>query len=231
MTRARGVALSALVAVSATSVVLTVAAGRAGSQPQLAPPMAAVEFPAIVQFAGSYSKIEARRIELVADEARWEAVWKEHQGADIEKNANGFETWPTIDFERYSVLCVFGGKGTNTNGWRLVSSVEFADHIRIRYDHWGFQTASFDGPDHGVPTTAFGLFVVPRPGKTLVLEEDVNSIIGAPPRWKERMRIPPPGAGAPPAKEPQLPAPGLPGSVPPYREPKPPAPLPPPIPR
>lgn len=207
------------------------------------------EVPAVLQLTGSYSAIEAGRIELIADEARWEAVWKEHKGKGIEKNANGFETWPIVDFDRYSVLCVFGGKGTNTNGWRLVSLADMGTHTRVRYDALRFQTASFDGSDSRVATTAFGLFVIPRPDRELVLEQDVNSMIGAPPKWKETMRIPPPG-GAPttpttpttpqpgsppetptPPTKPWQPLPGTPGSVPPSQPPRVPQPPTPPLPR
>ncbi|MGQ0613093.1 MAG: hypothetical protein ACT4PV_05075 [Planctomycetaceae bacterium] len=37
--------------------------------------------------------------------------------------------------------------------------------------------------------TAYGFCVLPRSEKVLVVEEDVQGIIGASPKWKERARF------------------------------------------
>lgn len=148
-----------------------------------------------VWWLGSDSKVEAGRIELITDAARWEAVWREHRGDRVEKNANGFEIWPQVDFGTQCVLAVFDGKGKNSNGFFPVGIEDLGAHVRLRYDEGGFQTASFNGPDSGIATTSYGFMVFPRPVKTLVLEENVQNLIGGPAEWKERKRMEPVAAG------------------------------------
>lgn len=149
-----------------------------------------------VWWLGSDSKVNTGRIELITDETRWEAVWKEHRGDRVEKNANGLEIWPQVDFGTQCVLAVFDGKGKNSNGFFPVGIEELGTHVRLRYDEGGFQTASFNGPDQGVATTSYGFMVFQRPAKVLVLEENVQSLIGGEPVWRERKRIEPsPAAG------------------------------------
>ena len=148
-----------------------------------------------VWWLGSDSKVETGRIELIADAARWEAVWKEHRGDRVEKNANGFETWPQVDFATQCVLAVFDGKGKNSNGFFPAGIEDLGSHVRLRYDEGAFQTASFNGPDSGIATTSYGFMVFPRPVKTLVLEENVQNLIGGPAEWKERKRVEPVAAG------------------------------------
>lgn len=145
---------------------------------------------ATVRWMGSYSQIEKPRVVLITDGTSWEALWREHMGGTIEKNANGFETWPSVDFSTHCVVGVFAGAAANSNGYEIESVEDLGDIVRVRCDQIQFQTASFDGKDSGCPTTAFGLFVIPRSDRTIVLEENVQGLIGGPPVWKERARFP-----------------------------------------
>lgn len=147
-----------------------------------------------VWWLGSDSSIETGRLELITDASRWEAVWKEHRRERVEKNANGFEIWPQVDFATQCVLAIFDGKGKNSNGFEPVSIEDMGAELRLRYDEIGFQTMSMNGPDNGVATTSYGFMIFPRPSKTLVLEENVQNLIGGAPVWKERKRFEPAAA-------------------------------------
>lgn len=142
-----------------------------GRQPQTARPGPQVEgrhddlskqTGVAVQWMGSYSSMQLPKVELVENASGWEALYTEHTRDKPEKNANGFVTWPRIDFDKFVVLAVFAGKGKNSNGYEGVSVTESAAGVLVRIDQVHFQTASFDGKDAGIATTAFGFMVIPR---------------------------------------------------------------------
>ncbi|MBM4108366.1 MAG: hypothetical protein FJ255_06065 [Phycisphaerae bacterium] len=127
---------------------------------------------------------------LVSDEAAWEALWKEHAGEGIEKTAHGFAVWPKVDFHRCMVLAVFSGKETNGAGWRVLSAGERDRQTVIRVDWAGFQTSAPPGQrDLGVPTTGYGIGVVPRSALPVVVEENAQGLKDHPARWRELARL------------------------------------------
>jgi hypothetical protein len=143
-----------------------------------------------ISWSGSTSAVAKGRIERVSDQARWDAVRKEHCGPRIELNALGFPVVPTIDFERFEVICGFSGTRVNLYQWSIDSVQDLGEVVRVRFDQVGFQTASFDGqPDKGVTTSAYGFFVVPRTAKEIVMEENTQGRINGPPVWTERVRL------------------------------------------
>ena len=174
-----GLASFTLAAVSAAMM----SGWRAGDPPEL---------PAVVQWMGNHSSITKPRTVLISDAATWERVYAEHMGSLLEHAPTSAAYIPEVDFARYSVVCVFGGARINTSGYRLVSIADLPEVQRLRYDAVQYQTMSLDGKDPGNSCEPFGMFVIPRPRRTLVLEEDVNGLIGAAPKWKEQCRIEPP---------------------------------------
>ena len=61
----------------------------------------------------------------------------------------------------------------------------------LRFEDKGYQTMSRVGEGHhGNQVTVYGFFVLPRSSKTVVLEENVQNIIGEKPVWKEQIRLP-----------------------------------------
>ena len=90
---------------------------------------------------------------------------------------------PEVDFTHCEVVAVFAGDGWNSDGIQAISIVEEPDYRRFRFDHLSYQT---EGPDGGGRrVAAYGFFVLPRTDLPLVLEENVQPLIGEPPVWKE----------------------------------------------
>lgn len=144
--------------------------------------------PAVMTLTGEMSEVREGSVERITDAKRWEAVWDLHRG-----DAKGMYDWagrPEIDFERYMVLAIFAGERTNHSGWSVESWRDAGGHILVRYDARTFQTASFDGPDHGVATRAYGFFILPRSARPMRLEENVQGLIRGEPIWKESHRFP-----------------------------------------
>ena len=132
-----------------------------------------------VAWSGAGSRIAEKSVLRILTVEEWNEVWKKHAG-------EGSET-PVVDFETCMVVAVFQGRGLNSDGVEAVSVEEEAGRILFRFDDRSYQTA---GPGGGaVSVTAFGLFALRRSPKPLVVEEDVQSLIGKPPLWKERARF------------------------------------------
>lgn len=89
-----------------------------------------------------------------------------------------------IEFPREMVLAVFLGRRVNTGG---LNARFFEDNARIyvRVTPETFQTEG-GGETH----RPWSLFVLPRLKKPVVFFENVQNLIGYPPVWKERARLP-----------------------------------------
>jgi hypothetical protein len=95
----------------------------------------------------------------------------------------GVHLIPDVDFERFMAVAVFRGKSVHCNGEYVVEMVEDADRMLLRYDSHTFQTA---GPDGGAQhVTPYGIFIVPRSNKAVVVEENVRGLKNSPAQWKE----------------------------------------------
>ncbi len=142
-----------------------------------------------VHWMGSFSSIETRRIEVITDDTAWEKLYSEHTRDKPEKNANGFLTWPKIDFEKFVVVAIFAGKGSNSNGFDAISVTESVAGVLVRFDEQLFQTASFNGGPSGIATSGYGFLIIPRVHGTWTLEENTQNLIGGAPVWTERKRV------------------------------------------
>ena len=143
----------------------------------------------LVTIHGEKSAIDKTHYVKVSDKAAWAKLWCQHIG----KPFRGAYSWhynesnvPNIDFKQCMVVAVFQGTKWNSAGVR-VEEVLNAEELTLRFDDLGFQTSGPDGG--GVKNRPFGMFVLPRSDKVIVLEENVQSRIGKPPTWKARGKL------------------------------------------
>lgn len=146
----------------------------------------------LVSLQGSSSAVTRGRVEVITDPNRWEVVWKEHKGRTLERTAHGFDVIPQVDFQRCMVFAAFTGTAKNGAGIEVTEVLTRDGHTVIRYDRIAFQTASFEGEDKGIDTTDYGFAVLSRTTLPIILEENTQSLIGHPPIWTERQRLPSP---------------------------------------
>lgn len=170
MTRARTIALLSIAGLTVSF----------GSPLRTASSEEGADRPAYVQLAGPDSKVRERMILRIMDEESWQETWFAHTGANTPRvPLEG--PFPTIDFDHCMVVAIFSGESWNSDGETVESVIEFDDHIRLRFDSMTYQT---DGLEGGVRVTPYGFFVIPRSAKRLVIEENVQGLIGRPPKWK-----------------------------------------------
>ena len=142
-----------------------------------------------VTWSGPRSDVGKRSVELIKTKEHWEKTWLKHAGAPKQKSKVHGNDMPEIDFEHCMVVAVFQGSGWNSDGVSFESIEESADRLLIRFDDKSYQTSGPNGG--GVRVTPFGIIVIRRIEKPVVLQEDVQSLIGGPPKWKERARFKP----------------------------------------
>ena len=144
-----------------------------------------------VILTGADSQVSERGYHRITSIEGWIEIWLKHKGRahsgkyDLIFNPAGV---PLVDFERYMVIAIFQGSGWNSAGLRAVSISEQPDRIVFRFDDYSYQTAGPHGG--GKQVTVYGFFVVPRSTKAVVLEEDIQGLIGKPSVWKERITFP-----------------------------------------
>lgn len=143
----------------------------------------------LVTFRGEFSKVDETRYLRVTDAETWATLWCEHTGQQAQKRGYGWyynqQQVPIVDFERCMVVAVFGGKCGNTAGYR-VEQVLDGDRWTLRYHANSYQTTVIDPANAKAkpPSTPFGMFVLPKTDKKVALEENVQGMIGRPPKWR-----------------------------------------------
>jgi len=161
----------------------------AGSAEQKAKPPAGKP---LLTMYGANSKITKKKLLRVTSAKQWEALWAEHKlGSPIPKKLpDGFE-YVELDFDKVMVIAVFGG-GCCT-GYTVDSIMNTKTRITVRVKAHTYQTG-FIRPERCdsqvSETQAWGIFVLPRSDKEVLLEQDVRTLLADPPRWKPWKTLP-----------------------------------------
>jgi RNA polymerase sigma factor (sigma-70 family) len=139
----------------------------------------------IAVWTGPHSAIGTQAYARITDRNAWEALWKQHAGKNIEKGIDGTEVVvPELNLNAYMVVAVFTGETFNSRGVEAVSITEDDEQVLFRFRERGFGTVG-----DAVAVRPYGLFLVARAAKRLVLERDVRSTKNEPPQWKEVARF------------------------------------------
>ena len=153
------------------------------AQPRLVRPALAI--------TGARSAIEQPTYQRLRSAQELARTWLLHLGEPEPKGDYGFfyntAGVPEVDFEAYEVVAIFGGRMTNSAGFKVLSVAEEKDRRVVRFDHKSYQTAGAKGG--GKQASPFGFFLLSRSELPVVLEQNVQSLIGEPPVWKERARL------------------------------------------
>ncbi|MFM9995505.1 MAG: hypothetical protein ACKVU4_06840 [Phycisphaerales bacterium] len=167
---------------------LGAAMGLAGRSAQIAQAPGKVPY---VSWIGAHSAIQESRYARVRDQKEWDKLWLEHTG-QAAPAAVGVPAGPEIDFGRCEVVACFRGKAKNSNGERVTAIDDLHDAVRIRFDSASYQTMSLQpgAEDRGVDCVPFGIWLIERTNKQIIVEENVQGVIGAPPVWREQKRFP-----------------------------------------
>lgn len=176
--------------IAAPLVAVAIAAGFA-PQPEfiIAPDP---ELPAI-SLVGPNSSIHERRFERIRDENAWKALWAQHARNLTPNAAQGWTVAPRVDFKRYEVIAFFRGDALNHSGEVVESIVRGPELTVLRFDSLTFQTASaLNAPSSassGVECSPYGIWVIPRSTRPVIIEENVQGMKDHPAVWQQQFRF------------------------------------------
>ena len=136
---------------------------------------------------GRNSKITERKVLRVTSEQEWKALWMEHKtGSPDPKAPPGDLEYANLDFGKVMALAVFEGEASNCAGYTAHSISEDQKRITVR-----LKAHKYGSLVETPATQAWGILVLPRSGKEIVVERDVRSEKKDPPVWKEWKKFPP----------------------------------------
>lgn len=174
--------LIAVVATLACAAFLGTTNLSTSGQPKVAQPL-----PYLVAWSGIESKAPAK-VERITTREAWERLWTQHTGTTVQADAWPRPSIPEVDFARCMVISIVPGEEINAYSVQLVEVQDRKADTLLRYDVLRYQVSSPLDADKPAPVQKnrpYGFFVIERTLKPLVLEDNVQNIIGQPPIWKE----------------------------------------------
>lgn len=164
---------------------IALAPGQREPAPQQAGPLGQSRLPA-VQLVGQHSHITEAKFELFRDQDAWAKFWGEHANVEVGYGAISRHAAPKVDFTRFMVVCVLGGKRANTDGITCEGVITTDDLIRVRIEDSTYQTMrGFGEVDHGDSATPYGFFVIEKAATRVVIEQGRRSLKNKPVEWKQ----------------------------------------------
>ena len=173
-------AIAAIVAFIAWGSVLTCLARAAESETGLR-----AQKPLVV-ISGADSHVMKPAFERYASPDDWTRAWAKHLGTTVEDH---YRAVLDVDFDRCLVVAIFQGAKVNARGIRIESIREGAESIYIRFEELGYQSVVGPNSKPKPPERPYAFIVLPKSSKRIVIEENVQSIKNAPPKWQERARL------------------------------------------
>lgn len=143
----------------------------------------------IVSWFGPRSAIDQTEFHLITTRDLWRDLWTRHlAGKGEHRVAHGSGLiFPEVDFSRYMIVAAFRGASTNSDGLVVKSVHQTDEHLIVRFESYSFQTA---GPDGGAASvTPYGIWLLPRVEKPIILEENIQNLKAGEPIWRQRHRL------------------------------------------
>jgi hypothetical protein len=153
-------------------------------------------------YSGTHSQIRQERFELVPTKEAWGKLWEQHRGNKKDRRFSEESLDLEIDFESHYVVAIF----LVGWDWCSVTPQQRGDTVVIGYEAriWqieGRLPGKLDKEmkkqikhqkewDNALAPYAF--VVLPKPVKTVIIEQGKRQDLTTPPEWKERTRFPAP---------------------------------------
>ena len=169
------------------SVLLVIIAGSANVSPSrsILPPSRPIV--PIMEMYGADTRITEEKVFRITSRDVWQSIWCEHcTGKRRCDSRCSLPETIEVDFDRMMIIALFIPNRDNSDGLSSYSVIEDSYCIRIRLDEHSYQSGS-DTPT-GCP---WGIIVLPRSDKPVVLERDAQIQAGGFPIWVYWRCLPP----------------------------------------
>jgi RNA polymerase sigma factor (sigma-70 family) len=134
---------------------------------------------------GRNSKIKEPKLLRITTADEWQSLWMEHKtGSAKPKEVPDDLECTELDFDKVMAIAVFEGDGHNCRGYSSHSIAQTEGRILVRLEAHTYQSLG-DSPG----TQAWGILILPRSNKEVVLQHDVRNLIADAPKWEEWTRF------------------------------------------
>ena len=138
----------------------------------------------LVATSGANSHVRKPSFMRVTKSEDWIRIWAAHLGTTKD---DAYRSLFEVDFDRLLVIVIFRGETANVRGIQIDSLSETPDSVVVRFTELGYQTA---GIDNNKPWDRPYAFVISsKTNKIIVVEENIQTVKGDPPVWKERAQL------------------------------------------
>ena len=141
----------------------------------------------VVVWSGAHSAIAGPAYMRITSERKWRDLWLRHSGIQPKgyDELHNSPCIPKVDFSRFLVIAVFNGKANCTQGIRVRSVTEDAKLLRVRF------SVQFYAHFREDITTPYGILVLPRVSKSVIVEQMGANDAKGKPTWHKMQEFPP----------------------------------------
>jgi hypothetical protein len=147
-------------------------------------------------FRGSHSDIRGEEFHVITTAKEWDKLWRKHRGDARDPLFTETSQSLEIDFETHYAVAIFTGSGERCS----LTLRQRGDEVVIGF---GFEIFSTEGRSPDMPRTdhekakdraaaEYVFILLPKPVKTVVVEQDRQQRRNNPPDWIERAKFPAP---------------------------------------
>lgn len=149
----------------------------------------------LAMLTGDSSKITKPKTLLVSNNQDWLTLWREHRTGSATKKENSDEAeLIEFNFQEVLIIAIFDGNVTACHNYSLPSLIESEKAVRLQITLNCSQTGHSGDPEVDKRTFAtrqtWGVFVIPRTNKEIILEQNAQILIGEKPIWEVWKRFP-----------------------------------------
>lgn len=135
-------------------------------------------FRVLRKWEGSDSEVVDESCVVVTDKDAWSALWMAHTINPMDDPVDPPKL-PEVDFDSELVVAVFGGNSVNSRGYFVHEILNARNGWVIRVDETTYQTVN-----KADDVTPFGIWVLPKDGGSIAVEENVQGLKNKAPLWK-----------------------------------------------
>ena len=138
------------------------------------------DVPITVSMHGAQSGIHKKRYERILKQEDLDTLWRDHREVKGNTSAETFD----IDFKQMMVIALFAGDKQQNRGLLVKTCRDQGKEIVVRFQELSWQTSGVIGDSKETRTSPWGLVVIPKSSKKIIVEWDTQTNKNQPPEWE-----------------------------------------------
>jgi len=144
--------------------------------------------PIVQEWTGEQSQIKEEEYHRITSRQDWKKLWKRHMGKGTAE--------PRVDFNRYMVVGIFMGQQLSVTGTKVlrierINQYQEQSGKYKRYVNFDFYPMlAFGDNTNSYPTEPFGIYVIEKTRRPLVIRKNIQFETGSTPKWVHMKTFP-----------------------------------------